>query len=68
MPSERASPVALPSASRSYTNSVTWSVTDWSVFATRPISAVMLGMAAVLLLIIVAPSIRKKREEAFHEV
>ena len=40
---------------------------DWSVFATRPISAVMLGMAAVLLLIIVAPSIRKKREEAFHE-
>ncbi len=41
---------------------------DWSVFATRPISAVMLGMAAVLLLIIVAPSIRKKREEAFHEV
>ena len=41
---------------------------DWSVFATRPISAVMLGMAAVLLLIIVAPSIRRKREEAFHEV
>ena len=41
---------------------------DWSVFATRPISAVMLGMAAVLQLIIVATSIRKKREEAFHEV
>ena len=40
---------------------------DWTVFATRPISAVMLGIAAVLLLIIVAPSIRKKREEAFHE-
>ncbi|MBK9114290.1 MAG: tripartite tricarboxylate transporter permease [Betaproteobacteria bacterium] len=40
---------------------------DWSVFATRPISAVMLGIAAVLLLIIVAPSIRKKREEAFQE-
>jgi TctA family transporter len=37
------------------------------VFATRPISAVMLGIAAVLLLIIVAPSIRKKREEAFQE-
>ena len=41
---------------------------DWSVFVSRPISAVMLGMAAVLLLIIVAPSIRRKREEAFHEV
>ena len=41
---------------------------DWTVFVTRPISAVMLGIAAVLLLIIVAPSIRKKREEAFHEV
>jgi TctA family transporter len=40
---------------------------DPTVFATRPISAVMLGMAAVLLLIIVAPSIRKKREEAFQE-
>jgi len=40
---------------------------DWTVFATRPISAVMLGMAAILLLIIVAPSIRKKREEAFQE-
>ena len=41
---------------------------DPTVFATRPISAVMLGIAIVLLLIIVAPSIRKKREEAFHEV
>ena len=40
---------------------------DWTVFATRPISAVMLGMAVILLLIIVAPSIRKKREEAFQE-
>ena len=40
---------------------------DWTVFGTRPISAVMLGIAAVLLLIIVAPSIRKKREEAFQE-
>ena len=40
---------------------------DPTVFVTRPISAVMLGIAAILLLIIVAPSIRKKREEAFHE-
>jgi putative tricarboxylic transport membrane protein len=40
---------------------------DPVVFVTRPISAVMLAMAAGLLLIIVAPNIRKKREEAFHE-
>jgi putative tricarboxylic transport membrane protein len=40
---------------------------DPTVFFTRPISAVMLSIAAVLLLIIVAPSIRKKREEAFQE-
>jgi TctA family transporter len=40
---------------------------DPTVFFTRPISAVMLSIAAVLLLIIVAPSIRRKREEAFQE-
>jgi TctA family transporter len=40
---------------------------DPTVFVTRPISAVMLAMAVALLLIIVAPSVRKKREEAFHE-
>ncbi len=40
---------------------------DASVFVTRPISAVMLGLAGLLLLIVIAPSIRKKREIAFHE-
>jgi len=40
---------------------------DPTVFVTRPISAVMLAMAVGLLLIIVAPSVRKKREEAFQE-
>jgi len=40
---------------------------DPTVFFTRPISAVMLSIAAVLLLVIVAPSIRRKREEAFQE-
>jgi TctA family transporter len=40
---------------------------DPTVFLTRPISAVMLAMAVALMLIIVAPSIRKKREEAFQE-
>ena len=40
---------------------------DPTVFVTRPISAVMLGMAVALLIIIVAPSVRKTREEAFQE-
>jgi len=40
---------------------------DPTVFVTRPISAVMLGMAVALLLIIVAPSIRRTRQEAFQE-
>ncbi len=40
---------------------------DPSVFVTRPISGVMLAIAVILLLIVVAPSIRKKREEAFVE-
>jgi putative tricarboxylic transport membrane protein len=40
---------------------------DPTVFVTRPISAVMLGLAVALLLIIVAPSIRKTRQEAFQE-
>jgi TctA family transporter len=40
---------------------------DFTVFATRPISAVMLGIAIIMLIVIVAPSIRKKRQEAFQE-
>jgi TctA family transporter len=40
---------------------------DPTVFATRPLSAVLLGMALLLLLIVVSPSISKKREEAFQE-
>jgi putative tricarboxylic transport membrane protein len=40
---------------------------DPTVFLTRPISAVMLGVALALLLIIAAPFIRKKRAEAFQE-
>lgn len=38
---------------------------DWSVFLTRPLSAVMLAMAALLLIVVLMPSIKKKREEAF---
>ncbi|WVN42206.1 tripartite tricarboxylate transporter permease [beta proteobacterium MWH-UniP1] len=40
---------------------------DWMVFLDRPISATMLGMAAVLLIIVALPFIRKKRDEAFVE-
>ena len=40
---------------------------DWSVFVTRPISASLLGAALVLLAIVLLPSIKKKREEAFVE-
>jgi TctA family transporter len=40
---------------------------DPTVFVTRPISAVMLVMAVGMLVIIVAPAIRTKREAAFQE-
>lgn len=40
---------------------------DPSVFLTRPLSAVLLSIAAGLLLLVVLPSVRKKREEAFQE-
>jgi TctA family transporter len=40
---------------------------DWSVFVTRPISAGLLLAALVLLLIVLLPTIRSKREEAFVE-
>ena len=40
---------------------------DPTVFFTRPLSATLLAVAAVLLLIVLAPNVRRKREEAFHE-
>ncbi len=40
---------------------------DPMVFVTRPISAVMLAMAAIALIVVLLPSLRKKREEAFQE-
>jgi TctA family transporter len=40
---------------------------DPSVLVTRPISAVMLALAVGLLVIIVAPAVRSKREAAFQE-
>ncbi|MBA4213174.1 MAG: hypothetical protein C0449_08845 [Polaromonas sp.] len=40
---------------------------DWSVFVTRPISALLLAAALLLLAIVLLPAIKKKREEAFVE-
>jgi len=40
---------------------------DFTVFATRPISAFLLALAVFLLIIVVLPNIRKKREEVFVE-
>jgi TctA family transporter len=40
---------------------------DWSTFVTRPISCGLLLVAASLLVVVVLPSIRARREEAFQE-
>ncbi|MEK7437464.1 MAG: tripartite tricarboxylate transporter permease [Pseudomonadota bacterium] len=40
---------------------------DATVFFTKPISGVLLGIAIVLLLITLAPTVQKTREEAFVE-
>jgi TctA family transporter len=38
---------------------------DWSVFVTRPLSASLLAAAVLLLVIVLMPSVKSKREEAF---
>ncbi|WP_416400594.1 tripartite tricarboxylate transporter permease [Alicycliphilus denitrificans] len=40
---------------------------DWGVLVTRPLSASLLAVAAVLLVIVLLPSVSRKREEAFVE-
>jgi TctA family transporter len=40
---------------------------DWSVFVTRPISVSLLGLAALLLVMVLLPAIRHRRDEAFVE-
>ena len=40
---------------------------DWSVFVTRPLSAGLLAGAALLLVIVLLPAVKHKREEAFVE-
>ncbi|MBC7619704.1 MAG: tripartite tricarboxylate transporter permease, partial [Candidatus Saccharibacteria bacterium] len=40
---------------------------DWTVFITRPLSASLLAMAVLLLIVVLMPSVKAKREEAFVE-
>ncbi|MCW5219971.1 tripartite tricarboxylate transporter permease [Verminephrobacter aporrectodeae subsp. tuberculatae] len=40
---------------------------DWSVLVTRPLSAGLLAAAVLLLVIVLLPSVKHKREEAFVE-
>jgi TctA family transporter len=40
---------------------------DFTTFVTRPLSATLLVIAAILVLIVASPTIRKKREETFVE-
>ena len=40
---------------------------DAAVFVTRPLSAALLLVALALLILVVLPVVRKKREEAFVE-
>jgi TctA family transporter len=40
---------------------------DWSAFVTRPLSAGLLAAAALLIVIVMLPSISKKREATFQE-
>ena len=40
---------------------------DFSVFVTRPISATMLVLSVIALIVVLLPSISKKREETFQE-
>jgi TctA family transporter len=40
---------------------------DPSIFVTRPISAVLLALTVGVLVVVLLPSIRKKRDEVFVE-
>ncbi|MFG6459568.1 tripartite tricarboxylate transporter permease [Roseateles sp. BYS96W] len=40
---------------------------DWSTFLTRPLSAGLLIAAVLMILVVMLPSIKSKREEAFNE-
>jgi len=40
---------------------------DWTTFATRPLSAGLLIAAALMIVVVMLPSIKAKREEAFQD-
>ena len=40
---------------------------DWSVLVTRPLSAGLLAAAALLVIIVMLPAVKHKREDVFHE-
>ena len=40
---------------------------DWTAFVTRPLSAGLLAVSALMIIIVLLPSISKKREATFHE-
>ena len=40
---------------------------DWSVFVTRPLSSALLVAAALMIVVVTLPAIKKKREVAFSE-
>jgi putative tricarboxylic transport membrane protein len=40
---------------------------DWTTFATRPLSAGLLVAAALMIVVVMLPSIKAKRHEAFHD-
>jgi TctA family transporter len=40
---------------------------DWSVFVTRPLSGSLLAVAVLMLVIVLLPSVKSKRQEAFVE-
>ena len=39
---------------------------DWSTFMTRPLSAGLLTASALMVIIVMLPSIKKSRDEAFQ--
>ncbi len=40
---------------------------DWTTFVTRPLSSGLLIAAALMLVVVMLPTIKRKREETFHE-
>ena len=40
---------------------------DWSVFVTRPLSAGLLAAAVLMLVVVLLPAVRNKREDVFQE-